>query len=366
MKLSDSQAKQRFADFGIPISGSMIATTAEQVFQISYELGSAVIIKPQLTLSDSAAKTAQTPDEAQLYAQVMLDAEWNGSRDEGVIVEPLMDDGKRFRVSVALDYRIGKPTLIAFAEHAAESIEYISIREPIDPLLGIHAHQIVSTASELNLPRESWRIFSQIIQRLYRCYIESDAVLAELVLQISNVENSIVATAGSMVVDSRALFRHPEFINKDATNEIMGAWEYTVQSEGQIGCITNGIGLMMAVLDLIHLYGGNAADFISVANGASIDKLVQALEVMTSNPKVRVLLINLFETSTSCEEMAVRLCEALNKINKHLPVFVRLQGESALKGLDILSTILGERFFTADTLQDLVQQAVRFVDVETE
>lgn len=374
MRLFEYQTKLRFAQFGIPISDGKVATTPEQAFQITQELNAVVVLKSQLRepvhLDADLIKAAQTPLEAKQFATEVLGLERNGTRIDRVLVEALNTIKLEFYVAVSADYRLGKPVLLAsvIGSTYPDLTEHNGIAwEPINPLLGIRSYQIVSVASEINVPREHWRAFEEVVQSLYRCYVESDAILAEINPLILTGENVLLASGGSMVIDEQAFFRQPGFHTlSDSDNEPVC---FAGSMQGHIGCITNGTGLLKAVIDLVHLYGSNnvlPGRCASIPNGASVEVLTRALESIAQDSEVRVLIANLFELSTPCDVIAGRLLLALQVIGNALPVFVRLQGEKSVQGTEILMAEASSRIYTADTLTDLVQHAVRFVNLEIE
>ncbi|MBC8100937.1 MAG: ADP-forming succinate--CoA ligase subunit beta, partial [Armatimonadetes bacterium] len=289
MNLHEHQSKALFGSFGIPVPMGKIATTSQEAYDIAKELGGAVVVKAQVLAGGrgkaGGVKVAKTPEEARAAAEKILGMEIKGLTVYKVLVDPAANIAKEIYLGITNDRAAGKPVLMCSAEGGVE-IEVVAhdnpdaiIKEHIDPLTGIHNYQIINVAAKINLPREHWRAFTQIATALYRCYIDTDATLAEINPLVITGENKLIALDGKMSIDDNALYRHPAFeplrdntAEPEAETKARAAGISYVKLNGQIGCMVNGAGLAMTTMDMTQLYGGadgiGPANFLDIGGGA--------------------------------------------------------------------------------------------------
>lgn len=378
MKLHEYQSKFRFAEFGIPIPRGKVATTPEEVYAIAQEIGGPVVVKAQVHVGGrgkaGGVKLAKTAEEAREHASNILGMDIKGLTVERVLVDPAADLQKEMYLAITNDRAEGKPLIIASAEGGVE-IEVLAkeqpekvIREHIDPIWGLHAYQANSVASRMNLSQEQWRPFVKIVQQLYRCYMESDAELAEINPLVVQGDESLIAVDGKMIIDDSALPRQPKLAEMRDTSDEPEAEQKAreagvsyIKLDGQIGCMVNGAGLAMTTMDMTNLYGEGVygpANFLDIGGGASTERVAAAIEIILSDPNVKVVLINIFGGITRCDDVANGFLEAYNLVKPDVPFVMRLQGTNAAEGREIIDNANIPNLTTAETLTDAAKTAV--------
>lgn len=372
MKLHEYQSKQLFSKFGIPIPRGRVAATAQEAKQIAEELGGRVVIKSQVLVGGrgkaGGIRLAKTPAEAESLATQILMMDIKGLPVRKVLVDEAANIHKEIYLGITNDRSIRRPIMMASAAGGVE-IEEVArlspekiIREPIHPLLGLRDYQARDIAVAIDLPREHWKVFSQIAKGLWQAYQASDATLAEINPLVITSENNLLAVDGKMVLDDNALFRHPDLselrdLDVEADSEIE-ARKYGlsfIKLEGNIGCMVNGAGLAMTSMDIIKLFGGEPANFLDIGGGASAEKVSAALRIILSDPNVKAVLFNVFGGITRGDEVARGILAALQDIRTDVPMVIRLVGTNAEEGRRILADA---HMITAETLAEAAQKAV--------
>ncbi|MCA9906083.1 MAG: ADP-forming succinate--CoA ligase subunit beta, partial [Anaerolineae bacterium] len=306
MNLHEYQSKQRFGKFGVPIPHGKVATAPQEVYEIARELGGPVVVKSQVLVGGrgkaGGIKLAQNAEEAQQLAETILGMQIKGLTVRKVLVDPASKFVKEIYLGIVNDRAAGKPVMMASSEGGVE-IEEVArtnptaiIREQIDPFLGLRDYQARNLASGINLPREHWRAFVKIAQSLYACYLDSDAVLAEINPLVITADQQLLALDGKMSIDDNALFRHTDLAEMrdtdaepEAETQARAADISYVKLDGQIGCMVNGAGLAMTTMDMTKLFGGEEigpANFLDIGGGAQADKVAAALRIILSDPNV--------------------------------------------------------------------------------
>jgi succinyl-CoA synthetase beta subunit len=372
MKLHEYQSKQIFARYGIPVPKGRIAGTSNEVKQIAEELGGRVVVKSQVLVGGrgkaGGIRLAKTPEEAQDLATVILGMEIKGLPVRKVLVDEAVSISKEFYVGIVNDRKKQMPVLIASGAGGMD-IEEVAQKNPekiihtyIDPLLGLRDYQLRDTAIGMDLPREFWKSFIEIIQNLWRVYVDCDATLAEINPLVINAENRLLALDAKVIIDDNALFRHSDLADlRDSDIEEPSEIEARkfgvtfVKLNGDIGCMVNGAGLAMATMDIITLFGGQAANFLDIGGGATAEKVVSSLRIIHSDPKVKSILINIFGGITRCDEVARGIIQAVNDLKITTPMVVRLIGTNQEEGRHILESA---KFTAAETLVEAAQTAV--------
>jgi succinyl-CoA synthetase beta subunit len=378
VNLHEYQTKFRFAEFGIPIKRGKIATTGQQAYDIARELGGHVVIKAQVLAGGrgkaGGVKVVNSPEQAEEMASKILGMKIKGLTVRKVLVDPAVDIASEIYLGIVNDRSIGKPVIMASSEGGIE-IEIVArekpdaiITEAIDPFLGLLDFQARTLASGINLPHEHWRAFSKIAIDLYRCYVASDAVLAEINPLVITKENELLALDGKMVIDDNALFRLPllaEMRDTDAEpveeTQARAAGISYVKLDGQIGCMVNGAGLAMTTMDMTKLYGGDEigpANFLDIGGGAQAAKVAAALRIILADPNVKSVLLNIFGGITRCDEVARGILQALDEVKTDIPMIIRLAGTNAEEGLKIIDSARLSNLSSAATLTEAAKKAV--------
>jgi succinyl-CoA synthetase beta subunit len=376
VNLHEYQSKLRFAEFGIPIPRGKVARTAQEAYEIAKELGTPVVVKAQVLTGGrgkaGGVKLAQTPEEVQQRADEILGMNIRGHTVLKVLVDTASDVKSEIYLGVTNDRAARQPLIMASAEGGMdiEEVNRVSpekiIREHVDPFLGLRDYQIRNLAYGIELPRELWKQFMQIARGLYRCYVESDATLAEInPLIIDGSTNALLAVDGKMSIDDSALFRHADLAEMRDTSaepkaetEARAAGLSYVELDGEIGCMVNGAGLAMATMDMTKLFGGSPANFLDIGGGAKADKVAAALRIILADPNVKAVLFNIFGGITRCDEVALGILQALEEVQVKLPMVVRLVGTNEEEGRRLIDEAHISNMVSAATLADAARKAV--------
>lgn len=382
MNLHEYQSKFRFAEFGVPIPRGKVAETPEQAYQIAQEIGGTVIIKSQVLVGGrgkaGGVKLARSPEEAREVAAEILGKDIKTHIVRKVLVDPASNIAKELYLSITNDRAAGKPLIMASAEGGMD-IEEVNrtkpeaiIREHIDLFIGLRNYQIVKIATGIDLPREHFRAFINIVQGLYQAYIASDAVLAEINPLVITEEGELLAVDGKLIIDDNALSRQPELAKLRDTSEepaseieARAAGISYVKLDGQIGCMVNGAGLAMTTMDMTKLYGEadgiGPANFLDIGGGASAQQVATALRIILSDANVKAVLLNIFGGVTRCDDVAKGVIQAYEEIEPTIPMVIRLQGTNAKEGREIIDAANLPNLVSAATLTEAAQRAVQVV-----
>ncbi|MEN8098509.1 MAG: ADP-forming succinate--CoA ligase subunit beta [Chloroflexota bacterium] len=372
MKLHEYQSKHRFAEFGIPIPSGETATTADEAYEIADRLGGRVVVKSQVLVGGrgkaGGIKLAESAKEARELANDILGMDIKGYKVKTVLIDEAADIKSEIYLGVVIDRTAGLPVVMTSAEGGVE-IEEVArtnpeaiIKAAVDPFLGLRTYQTRQLASGIGLDRELWRDFDSIAKGLVRCFIHSDASLAEINPLVITGDNQLLAVDGKMVLDDSGLFRHRNLAAmRDIDDETPAEREARqfglsyVDLDGEIGCMVNGAGLAMTTMDIIKLYGGSPANFLDIGGGAKSEKVAAALRIILDDKNVKAILFNVFGGITRCDEVASGILKALEQVPTDVPMVARLVGTNAEEGRKILSDA---EMSTATTLAEAARLAV--------
>ncbi len=372
MKLHEYHSKQIFAKYGIPIPKGRVALTASEARQIAEELGSRVVIKSQVLVGGrgkaGGIRLAKTPKEAEDLATTILGMEIKGLPVRKVLVDEAVTFDREIYLGITNDRSKNTPVMLASAAGGIE-IEDIARNHPdqiikiwIDPFLGLRDFQIREIASGMDLPHSMWKSFIEVARGLWKVFLDYDATLAEMNPLVITPEKKWMTLDAKITLDDNAMFRHPELnelrdLDVEDPSEVE-ARKYGlsyVKMDGQIGCLVNGAGLAMAVMDQITYYGGKPANFLDIGGGASSEKVAAALRIILMDPNVKVVLINIFGGITRCDEVARGVMTVLTDLNRQMPIVTRLIGTNSKEGQAMLQ---GVNMIHHDTLHQASQAAV--------
>ncbi len=382
LKLHEYQSKFLFRDYGIPIPKGQVAETADEARAIASQLGGPVVVKAQVHVGGrgkaGGVKLARNPDEAQRFAADILGMDIKGLTVQQVLIDPGADIQQEIYLAITNDRAAGCPLIMSSMEGGMD-IEELNrtrpaaiIREHIDPILGLNDFQMTHIASAMGMPRAHWRSFGKILRGLHRCYIESDAELAEINPLVITGAGELLAVDGKVIIDDNALFRQPKLAaQRDASDEpeserlARAAGITFIKLDGQIGCMVNGAGLAMTTMDMTKLYGDadgiGPANFLDIGGGASPEQVAAALRIILSDDEVQCVLINIFGGITRCDEVADGILTAYNEVKPTVPMVIRLQGTNADEGNVIISQAQIPNIISAQTLTQAAQMAVAAV-----
>ena len=372
MDIHEYQAKERFRSVGIPVPPGQVVSTPEGAEAAAEEYGGTVVIKAQVHSGGrgkaGGVKLADHPAEARDYASQILGMDINGLQVDKVLVTPAEDIDTEAYVGVLLDRKAQAATFMVSAEGGID-IEEVARTSPsairklsVDPRYGMLPHQAYCLASFLyddpNLVDQARKIIAQ----LYDAFVGSGASMAEINPLITTTAGEVKAIDAKMSIDDSELFRRPDIAEmRDTSSEppsetrAREAGLSYVKLEGDVGCCVNGAGLAMATMDLVKYYGGEPANFLDIGGSSNPDKVVAAVEIITSDPNVKVILFNIFGGITRCDDVANGIIEAIEKIDIELPIVIRLTGTNE----DLALKILEDAGFSAYTSMDeVVEKAV--------
>ncbi len=213
-----------------------------------------------------------------------------------------------------------------------------------DPVLGLTTEQAKDLADRIGIPSDSTAQAVDVFQKLYKCYMDTDAALVEINPLNRDSKGNIMALDAKFNFDSNALFRHPEIVayrdldEEDAAEVEASKFDLAyISLDGNIGCLVNGAGLAMATMDTIKLYGGEPANFLDVGGGATPEKVTEAFKIMLKNPKVEAILVNIFGGIMKCDTIATGIITACKATNLSVPLVVRMKGTNEELGKKMLA-----------------------------
>lgn len=375
MDLFEYQGKQYFARFGIPVSAGGIADTVDQAVAEADKAGYPVVVKAQVQVGGrgkaGGVKLATNADEVRLHAGNILGLDIKGHVVHRLWVEHASDIAKEYYASFTLD-RGAKQYLGMVSAQGGVEIETVAEENPdalakiyIDPAIGFTEAQARQLVDDAGLDAEARDGAIGILLNLYRAYVEGDADLVEINPLILTPDGRVHALDAKVTLDDNASFRHPEwedfrdideFDERERLARSKGL-QY-VGLDGYVGIIANGAGLAMSTCDVVNQVGGSPANFLDIGGGANAEVMANALEVITSDPKVRAIFINIFGGITRGEEVANGIVTALGRIDISVPMVIRLDGTNAEEGRAILGTVESDTVLSSPTMLDAARKAV--------
>ena len=373
MNLHEHQAAELFAKHGIRTNGGEVATSPDHAETIARRADGPVVVKAQVHTGGrgkaGGVKLARTPQDAREAASAILGLDIRGHVVRKVLVAPAADIAQEFYLGVTLD-RTRRQNVVMVSAEGGVDIEEVARERPerivralVDPLLGLHPWQARQIAFALGIPVDKVGGFAAIARQLHDTYVAEDATLAEINPLVLTGSGDWLALDAKMSIDDNALFRHPEFEalrDLDAENptelDARQSGISFVKLDGDIGCIVNGAGLAMATMDAVKLHGGEPANFLDVGGGASADQVAKAFGLVTADPNVGAILINIFGGITRGDVVAQGIVEARQRVEVTVPIVVRLAGTNAEEG----QRLLAEAGLTAtESMDEAAAEAVR-------
>ncbi|ELZ96744.1 succinyl-CoA synthetase subunit beta [Haloferax mucosum ATCC BAA-1512] len=373
MKLHEYQAKEIFAEAGIPVPESHLASSVDEVMEAVDEIGYPAAIKAQVHVGGrgkaGGIKIATDEAEARQAAEDILGMDLKGYTVGKVLVEAGVDFENELYVGITMDRNEGKPVAMVSTEggvnieEVAEETPEAIAREHIDPAFGLHPYQARKIVFEAGIPRDVAFDVASFLSTLYDLYEANDASDIEINPVMITSDRDVVAADAVMNIDDDALFRHDDLaaMEEDSYEDELEAkageygFDY-VRLSGNVGIIGNGAGLVMTTLDLVDYYGGTPANFLDIGGGAKAERVANALDMVFSDENVDSVVFNIFGGITRGDEVAKGINEALESFDEiPKPVVVRLAGTNAEEGMEILNTDLVQ---VEGTLEDAVQRAV--------
>lgn len=378
MKIHEYQAKELFADAGIPVPGGAVATTPAEAFAIAEKYNKPVMVKAQVHVGGrgkaGGVKFAENAEAARVLAQNILGMDIKGLTVKKVLVTVAEDILSEAYVGIILD-RVTKRPVIMVSAAGGVDIEEVAAKTPekihklfVDPVRGLQAFEARNLAYKLFRDINQVRQAADIIMKLYNLYWKYDASLIEINPLITTAGGNVIALDAKLNVDDNGLFRQKrvaEMRDLDAEEpaevQAREADLSFVKLDGNIGCIVNGAGLAMATMDLVKRYGGEPANFLDIGGSSNPKKVVTAMQIILGDQNVRAILFNIFGGITRCDDVANGIVAALNELKPRVPIVIRLTGTNEKEAQKILA---GYKLPTADTLDEAVKKAIQLAGVE--
>ncbi|MEA2514327.1 MAG: succinyl-CoA synthetase beta subunit [Thermomicrobiales bacterium] len=372
MNVHEYQAALLLSRHGVPVNAGEIASTPEKAEAIAERFGGTVAVKAQVHTGGrgkaGGIKLAHSPAEARAVAEQILGMDIRGRTVHKVLVVPGVAIAQEFYLGVVLDRPKRRVSVMASAEGGVD-IEEVArerpekiVRTVVDPFLGFQAFEARAMAFELGIAADKVAGFAAIGQKLFETYVKEDATLVEINPLVLTEGGEWLALDAKMSFDDNALARHPgieDLRDLDEENapelEARRSGISFVKLDGNIGCIVNGAGLAMATMDAVKLHGGDPANFLDVGGGANAEQVAKAFSLVTADPNVRAILINIFGGITRGDVVANGIREALGQVDVKAPIVVRLAGTNAEEGRRLLAEA---GLQAVDTMDEAARQVV--------
>jgi succinyl-CoA synthetase beta subunit len=373
VNIHEYQAKDIFRSHGIPIPPGGVATTPAEAEGLARRYAGTVVVKAQVHAGGrgkaGGVKLAKTPEETREIASKILGMQIKGLTVHKVLVTPAAEIATEAYVGIIVDRGSKRPVFmvspaggIDIEEVAAKTPDKI-MRLPVDPVYGLLPFQALQMGLFLYADIKQARAAAKIMQQLYAAFWASGASLAEINPLVTTPTGDVVALDAKMVIDDNELDRRPELaLLRDETAEdpaevrAREAGLTFIKLDGNVGCVVNGAGLAMATMDLVKYYGGEPANFLDIGGSSNPEKVVAALEIITSDPHVRSILFNIFGGITRTDDVANGIVTATQASPLKVPIVIRLTGTNE----EVAVKILQQHGFSAMTEMDAaVQRAVQ-------
>jgi succinyl-CoA synthetase beta subunit len=382
MNLHEYQAKQLFATYGLPIPQGAVAYSPDDALQVASTLStSRWVAKAQVHAGGrgkaGGVKLVSTREELSAFVQSILgtrlvtyQTDAQGQPVNAVLVEEVSDIDRELYLGAVIDRASRRIVFMASTEGGVE-IEKVAEETPekifkatIDPLLGVMSYQCRELGFKLGLTEPQIKQFTQLMIGFGKMFVECDLSLLEINPLVVTKSGNLVCLDGKVTLDDNALYRHPKLKGmRDTTQEDEREnrahdWELNyIPLDGKIGCMVNGAGLAMATMDVIKLYGGEPANFLDVGGGATKERVSEAFKIILSDDNVKGILVNIFGGIVRCDLIAEGIIAAVKEVNVSVPVVVRLEGNNAALGADILNES-DLNVIAADSLTDAAKKIV--------
>ncbi|HGC5709197.1 TPA: ADP-forming succinate--CoA ligase subunit beta [Legionella pneumophila] len=362
MNLHEYQAKQLFASYGLPVPRGEVAYNVEDALLVASQLStSRWVVKAQVHAGGrgkaGGVKLVSSKDELAAVAKSMLgtrlvtyQTDARGQPVNAILVEETCEIDKELYLGAVVDRSTRRVVIMASTEGGVE-IEKVAHETPekifkvvVDPLVGVMPFQCRETAFKLGLKDDQIKQFTHLMMRLGKMFVDCDLSLLEINPLVITKSGQLICLDGKINIDGNALFRQPKLKNmrdvsqEDDRENRASDWELNyIPLDGTIGCMVNGAGLAMATMDVIKLHGGEPANFLDVGGGATKERVSEALKIIVSDEKVKGILVNIFGGIVRCDLIADGILAAVKEVDVKIPVVVRLEGNNAQLGAEILN-----------------------------
>jgi succinyl-CoA synthetase beta subunit len=382
MNLHEYQAKQLFAEYGLPVSEGIAVDTAADAAAATRKIGgSKWVVKAQVHAGGrgkaGGVKLVDTAQEAEDFAKLWLgkkmvtyQTDAGGQPVSKILVETCTDIAQELYFGAVVDRSSRRVVFMASVEGgveiekvAAETPEKI-LRATIDPLTGAQPYQGRDLAFRLGLKGVQIKQFTKLFLGLSKLFHDMDLALLEINPLVVTDEGNLHCLDGKINIDGNAMYRQPKLRemhdpSQDDEREAQAAqWELNyVALDGNIGCMVNGAGLAMGTMDIVQLHGGSPANFLDVGGGATKERVTEAFKIILSDENVAAVLVNIFGGIVRCDLIAEGVVGAVNEVGVQVPVVVRLEGNNAEVGREVLKAS-GLNIIAATSLSDAAEKVV--------
>ncbi|MGL6418377.1 ADP-forming succinate--CoA ligase subunit beta [Aeromonas allosaccharophila] len=383
MNLHEYQAKQLFAEYGLPVSEGYACATPQEAAEAADKIGGNIwVVKCQVHAGGrgkaGGVKVAKSKDEIRAFAQnwlgknlVTYQTDANGQPVSKILVESCTDIAKELYLGAVVDRGTRRVVFMASTEGGVE-IEKVAHETPelihkatLDPLVGPQPYQARELAFKLGLVGDQIKQFTKIFMGLGQMFLDCDFALLEVNPLVITKQGNLLCLDGKINIDANALYRQPKLremhdpSQDDAREAHAAQWELNyVALDGNIGCMVNGAGLAMGTMDIVNLHGGSPANFLDVGGGATKERVTEAFKIILSDSNVKAVLVNIFGGIVRCDMIAEGIIGAVKEVGVKVPVVVRLEGNNAeLGGIKLAES--GLNIIAAKSLTDAAQQVVK-------
>ena len=390
MKIHEYQAKQVLAKYGVPVPRGSAAYSVEEASQIAKDLGSKVcVVKAQIHAGGrgkgGGIKVSKGKDAVRENAEAILGMQLvthqtgpQGQKVKQLLVEEGVDISKELYCSVLVDRGQQQIVLLASTEGGMD-IEEVAAKTPekilkvfVDPAVGLRQYQANELAFGLKINEINPKLIrpaSAVFMALYEAFVQEDCSLVEINPLVLTGDGRVIALDAKLSFDDNAMFRHKDNLalrDTDEENplevEASEADLNYVKLDGSIGCMVNGAGLAMGTMDIIKAYGGDPANFLDVGGAASQENVEKAFRIITRDPNVKCILINIFGGIVRCDMVAAGVIAAFKNVDLQIPVVVRLEGTNSEEAhMLVKDSKLGDKLQLADGISDAAKKAVTAV-----
>lgn len=362
MNLHEYQAKQVFASYGMPVPNNQVVETKDAVADALGQLaGDRWVVKAQVhaggrgkaggvKLLDSIEAVTQTVDEMLGTNLVTYQTNEQGQPVNQALIEEISNISRELYLGAVIDRASQRVVIMASTEGGME-IEKVAAETPekilkttLNPLTGLQPYQSRELAFGLGLEGDQIKQFVRLLDGFARMFVEKDLSLVEINPLVVTEEGQLICLDGKINIDDNALYRQKEiFAMRDESQEDerenrAKEWDLNyISLDGDIGCMVNGAGLAMATMDLIKLCGGEPANFLDVGGGATKERVTEAFKIILSDSNVKGVLVNIFGGIVRCDLIAEGIIGAVEEVHVSVPVVVRLEGNNAERGSQLLS-----------------------------
>lgn len=372
MNIQEYSSREILAQFGIPVKPFILARTPLEAYEAALRLRFPVVLKAQVLVGGrgkaGGIKLATNPEEVRHYASQILGLEIKGLRVKKIIVSEAVDIRNEYYISITLD-RSKKSPIVIFSNFGGVDIEETArtnpcavMKYPVDPMLGLMPFRAREFAfSVISEPKKAVAV-ANLLWKMYNAFVGVSANLVEINPLAEDSEGNFWAADAKIIIDDNALDVRPELekyrdVEEENPNELRaksGGLSY-VKLEGDIGCAVNGAGLAMATADMIKHFGGSPANFLDVGGSSDPKKMKLALQIITGDPDVKVILVNIFGGITRCDDIAIGLKSAIDELKPKQPLVVRLKGTREEEARKILEPC-GIKIF--EDMEEAIKEAV--------